>query len=76
VGDFNTSVLGLDCAPTGNPPDTKTTFSIQGRTSAADQREFLVNLGLVSSTVRWVMPSPEPCHRVLGVVSETHARTH
>eukprot|EP00037_Helgoeca_nana_P019315 m.188109 g.188109 ORF g.188109 m.188109 type:complete len:301 (-) comp24811_c0_seq4:384-1286(-) len=58
VGDFNTSVLGLDCAPTGNPPDTKTTFSIQGRTSAADQREFLVNLGLVSSTGANSRPTP------------------
>jgi hypothetical protein len=51
VGAYNKSNLSLWCSPTGNGFSTLTTLSVQGETSAPDEREFLVNLGLVSSTV-------------------------
>jgi hypothetical protein len=50
--------LNLGTAPTGNTPLTSTAFSVQGVTAQADQREYLVSLGLTSNTGAKSRPSP------------------
>lgn len=39
----------LHVAPTANPPDTLSSFNVQGTAVSKDSREFLVNLGLDSA---------------------------
>ena len=50
--------LGLNTNPTGNAPLTSTAFSVQGTTSHADKREYLVSLGLTSNQGSKSRPSP------------------
>jgi hypothetical protein len=42
----------ITVAPIGNPPSTLTSFNVQGNTVSTNTREFLVDLGLTSSTGR------------------------
>ncbi len=49
AGNFNASSLGVTAQPTGNAWPTMTTFNVQGTTGADAQREFAVNLGLLSN---------------------------
>eukprot|EP00662_Eupelagonemidae_sp_cell21_P053345 gene53345-61039_t len=66
------SVLGLTCAPTGNAWPTGTALNVQGTTKAADNREFLVNLGLTSNTGAKSRPTPyhDKVTLYTGIVAE------
>ena len=50
VGNYPAADLSFTIHPVANGWDTKSTLSVEGRTSANTTREFLVNLGLQSST--------------------------
>jgi hypothetical protein len=72
VGNFSAAALSALCDPTGNGFPTNTALTVQGVTSQDDNREFLVNLGLVSN--RGVNSRPTPYHDKVtlyaGVVAE------
>mmetsp|Transcript_5760 Transcript_5760/g.8893 ORF Transcript_5760/g.8893 Transcript_5760/m.8893 type:complete len:306 (-) Transcript_5760:7-924(-) len=50
VGSFPSASMSLDTNPFGNSFHTKTSLDIKGETTARFEREFLVSLGLFSST--------------------------
>lgn len=50
VGSWPNCSLGLTVSPVGNGSPTRSSFVLQGTTNAADQREFLATIGLVSTT--------------------------
>lgn len=60
VANFSFAALDVVCAPTGNSPTTWTTLNVQGVTGQDDEREYMVNLGLVSN--RGVNSRPTPYH--------------
>jgi hypothetical protein len=60
VGAFPAACDNFTVFPTGNGAATLSALSVQGETQADDEREFLVNLGLVSS--RGNMSQPTPFH--------------
>ena len=56
--NWSSVTLDLLASPTGNYPLTNTALSVQGVTGQDDNREFLVNLGLVSSRGNVSRPTP------------------
>lgn len=58
VGSFPNAVLATATAPTGNAFMTYAALSVQGVTGQTDEREFLVNLGLVSDHGNVSRPTP------------------
>ncbi len=58
VGAFPSAALGVSTSPVGNPPATFTSLSIEGTTAQADEREFLVSLGLRSTQGNNSRPTP------------------
>ncbi len=58
VGSFPTAALNVQTAPIGNAFNTYTALSIEGTTGQADEREFLVSLGLTSNQGNESRPTP------------------
>jgi hypothetical protein len=58
VGSFPSASLSLQASPVGNPYTTWTSLSIEGATGQADEREFLVSLGLRSTQGNESRPTP------------------
>jgi len=58
VGDFPSAALTVLTAPVGNTPLTWSSLSIEGSTGQADEREFLVSLGLRSNLGNSSRPTP------------------
>jgi arylsulfatase I/J len=67
--------MPLSCSllPTGNTRPTNSAFSVQGTTSMAEAREFLVNMGLTSNTGAYTHKEPNINDKVTlyaGIVGE------
>ena len=75
VGDFASALLAVTTAPTGNAALTYAALSVQGATGQADEREFLVSLGLVSSVGNASRPTPFHDKVTLYAGIEAHAGT-
>ena len=58
VGSFPSAALLVQTAPIGNEFNTYTALSIEGTTGQADEREFLVSLGLTSNQGNESRPTP------------------
>ena len=58
VGVFPSAALGVQASPVGNAFATWTSLSIEGTTAQADEREFLVSLGLRSTQGNMSRPTP------------------
>ena len=58
VGAFPAASLAVQTSPIGNDFNTFTAFTIEGTTGQADEREFLVSLGLTSNQGNESRPTP------------------
>lgn len=58
VGSFPSASLFVTSNPVGNSPTTFTALTVSGVTSQADEREFLVSLGLTSNMGNQSRPTP------------------
>ena len=74
AGDYTNMLPEIDCFPTGNEPNTKTALNVQGRTNKLNEREFLINFGLVSDCGSNSTPPTTPYHDKVtlysGIVGE------
>lgn len=58
VGNFTEAAMRVPISPIGNPPLTYTALTVTGSTLHADEREYLVNLGLDSTKGAHSRPTP------------------
>ena len=58
IGDFSAACSNFTVYPTGNAAGTLAALSVQGVTVADDEREFLMNLGLLSNRGNHSRPTP------------------
>ena len=58
VGSFPSASLAVQTSPVGNAFQTYTSLAIEGVTGQADEREFLVSLGLTSNQGNESRPTP------------------
>merc|ERR1719460_826612 len=58
VGDFGNASLSITTKPVGNAWPTMTALNIEGHTEQVHNREFLVNVGLLSNTGANASSSP------------------
>ena len=75
VGAFPLAVLAVQTNPTGNAFQTYTSLAVEGTTGQADEREFLVSLGLVSTQGNQSRPTPYHDKVTLYVGVEGHTGT-
>jgi hypothetical protein len=72
---FEPDRLSAQTAPTGNPTNTYTSFSLQGTTEQSDEREFLISFGLESNLGNNSRPTPYHDKVTLYVGMEAGAGT-